>query len=323
MIVFITTRGHGYTLRSLSRRTFGFATPRVVLDRYERLLGARRVPRATYIFGDLERLASWELRASAELYRLLKEAGLNCLNDPARAMSRVELLRSLNAAGINPFTIMRADEDPRPTRFPVFLRFEMDHNKLLSGLLANQTDLGETLLQLRGAGVPLRGVVVIEQCAEPFSEGLWHKWGTFRVGEQLSVDHIAVDDNWWVKYGVWEKLTDAAIAEEHDAVKSNRFATDLKPAFDIAGIDFGRADHASIGGRTVVYEINTNPFIGHYVPDPKPLRRETQTLARQRFADALEAIDTKGTGTVAVPASEVLRPFRRAWRFGWLGPRRP
>jgi len=43
----------------------------------------------------------------------------------------------------------------------------------------------------------------------------------------------------------------------------------------------------------VVYEINTNPFIGHYVPDPKPLRRETQTLARQRFADALEAIDTK------------------------------
>ena len=41
MIVFITTRGHGYTLRSLSRRTFGFATPRLVLDRYERLLGAR------------------------------------------------------------------------------------------------------------------------------------------------------------------------------------------------------------------------------------------------------------------------------------------
>jgi len=73
----------------------------------------------------------------------------------------------------------------------------------------------------------------------------------------------------------------------------------------------------------VVYEINTNPFIGHYIPDPKPLRRETQTLARQRFAKALEAIDTKGTGTVAVPASEVLRPFRRAWRFGWLGPRRP
>ena len=53
-------------------------------------------------------------------------------------MSRVELLRSLNAAGINPFDVMRADESPRPTRFPVFLRFEMDHNNLLSGLLATR-----------------------------------------------------------------------------------------------------------------------------------------------------------------------------------------
>ena len=101
-----------------------------------------------------------------------------------------------------------------------------------------------------------------------------------------------MDSNWCVKYGVWEKLTDAAISEEYEAIKSNRFASDLKPAFDIAGIDFGRADHAKVGGRTIVYEINTNPFIGPYVPDPRPLRRESQALARQRFAIALAAIDT-------------------------------
>ena len=165
--------------------------------------------------------------------------------------------------------------------------------------------------------------MVIEHCAEPLQRRALAQMGHVSSGSAASVDHIAVDDNWWVKYGVWEKLTDAAIADEHDAVKSNRFATDLTPAFDIAGIDFGRADHASIGGRTVVYEINTNPFIGPYVPDPKPLRRETQTLARQRFAEALEAIDTKATGTVAMPASEFCAPSRRAWRFGWLGPRRP
>ena len=55
-------------------------------------------------------------------------------------MSRVELLRSLNAAGINPFDVMRADEQPRPRTFPVFLRFEMDHNNLLSDLLATKTN---------------------------------------------------------------------------------------------------------------------------------------------------------------------------------------
>ena len=138
MIVYITTRGHGRTLRSLSRRTFGFPTPRVVLDRYERLLGARRVPKATYIFADLERLAPWELRIAADFFRVLNEAGLRCLNDPARAMSRVELLRSLRAAGINPLMPCAPMSRPRPARFPVFLRFEMDHNTPLPGLLGNQ-----------------------------------------------------------------------------------------------------------------------------------------------------------------------------------------
>ena len=150
--------------------------------------------------------------------------------------------------------------------------------------------------QFARTSVPLRGVVVVEHCAEPYSDGLWHKWGTFRVGPSLSVDHIAVDSNWCVKYGVWEKLTDAAISEEYEAIKSNRFAADLKPAFDIAGIDFGRADHAKVGGRTIVYEINTNPFIGPYVPTQTASPR-TQALARQRFATPLQQSTRRTSGT--------------------------
>ena len=80
---------------------------------------------------------------------------------------------------------------------------------------------------------------MIEHCAEPYSDGLWHKWGTFRIGSTILVDHIAVDTNWCVKYGVWKKLTDAAILDEHDAVKSNRYAAALTPIFDIAGSTLG------------------------------------------------------------------------------------
>ena len=145
----------------------------------------------------------------------------------------------------------------------------MDHNHPLSDLISSQEELDNTLKNLRNSGRSLRGIFVIEYCAEPYSDGLWHKWGTFRVGSATLVDHIAVDSSWCVKYGVWEKLTDAAIIDEHDAVKSNRFAAALAPIFDIAGIDFGRADHATVAGATVVYEINTNPYIGPYVPDPK------------------------------------------------------
>lgn len=315
MIVAITTRGHGKWLASLSDGTFGFHVPKFAIDCYDRLLCERRVAKATYIFTDLERLAPWELRGAAQFYRALNEQGLRCLNDPARAMSRVELLRALNAAGINPFNVLRADERPEPARFPVLLRHEHDHARPLPNLVKNQDELEGALENLRAGGVPLRGILVVEFCAEPYSEALWHKWGTFRVGPNLSLDHIAVDDNWLVK-GVWEKLTPAAIDDEHEAVKANRFTDALKPAFEIGRIDFGRADHAPVGGRTVVFEINTNPYIGPYVPDPMPLRRATQAVARQRFAAALDTIDTTNKGTVILRPTKFLKLQRRTWTFG-------
>lgn len=322
MIVFVTSRGHDYTVASFVRGTFGFRTPHIESISYEKLLRSRRIDRATYIFTDMERLTPWELRVAADLFRALSDAGLRCLNDPARVKSRVELLRALYLTGVNPFNVYRADEQPHPERFPVFLRFETDHGWPLSELLEDQSALDAALEALRLNGTPLRGVIAVEHCAAPYKSGLWHKWGTFRVGAAMSVDHISVDDKWLVKYGDWDKLSDDVVADEHDAVSSNRFAADLQKAFDIGGMDFGRADHAMVGGRTVVYEINTNPNIGRYVPDPKPLRLRTQTIARERLAQALEGIDSEAGGRVAIEASPLLRKFRR-WRFGMLPPRRP
>src|SRR5690606_33810903 len=100
------------------------------------------------------------------------------------------------------------------------------------------------------------------------------------------------------------------------------FAGDLRPAFDLAAIEFGRADHAMIGGSTVVYEINTNPYSGHFVPDKRPLRRSTQLTARGRIAEALVRIDTTEGGWVSLPGSALRRPVRW-WRPGFVTPRRP
>ena len=127
MIVAITTAGHGKQLSSLTDGKFGFPVPKFAVTTYDVLICSGRVAKATYIFTDLERLAPWELRAAGELFGALTKRGLRCLNDPARAMSRVELLRALNAAKINPFNVHRAEEQPHPERFPVFLRHEDDH----------------------------------------------------------------------------------------------------------------------------------------------------------------------------------------------------
>jgi hypothetical protein len=315
MIVAITLAGHEYTLQSLAAKTFGFPTPEVRVANYNAMLRARVVPRATYLFTDIERLSPWELRLASELYRALHNRGLRCLNNPALAMGRVELLRTLNAAGLSPFRVWRGDERPRPSRFPVFVRGECDHAMPVSQTIANQRQLDDALHGLQANGIPLRGMLVIEIYTKPYSPGLWHKWGTFRVGDAMSVDHIAVDATWLVKYGAWDKLTDAAIADEHDAVLANRHAGELRRAFDLGRIAYGRADHAAVGNRTVVYEINTNPYVGHYVPDSNPLRRETQDHARQRLAASFEAIDTPGNGTVALAPSNLLQDVHRLPSF--------
>src|SRR5262245_29531246 len=322
MIVFITTRGHEYTFKSLQQSIYGFPVPKVRTSDYHRLFRAKRVPRATYVFADLERLSAWELSVAAELHRVLTAAGLRCLNDPARAMARFELLRALHDSGLNPFNIYRADERPRPARFPVFVRFEAEHGRPLTDLLADQKTLEVWLDILQSNCIPLRGMVVVEYCSEPYRPGLWHKWSTFRVADRMSVDHLAIDESWNVKHGMWDKLVNESLEDEHHAVASNRFAADLEQAFDIAKIEFGRADHAWIAGRSIVYEINTNPYIGRYVLDLKPLRHRTQEIARCRLAEALESIDCKERGSVTLGLSLALIRWR-TWRIEYAMPRCP
>jgi hypothetical protein len=324
MIVILTVRDHQDTFACFGQGKFGFPAPDVRTMAYEDLFSTRRVPRATYVFADLERLAAWELSLAARLYRRMTRRGLRCLNDPARVMSRFELLRTLHRAGINPFDVYRADEQPRPARFPVFLRDEDHHASPLPELLMSQSALDAALEARRAKGIPARGTLVIEHCPAPYGSGpgRWHKWGTFTVADRMSVDHLGIDDTWYVKFGRWDLLDDSAVAEEHEAAAANRVAPEVARAFALSGIEFGRADHATVDGRTVVYEINTNPFVGPYVPDRIPLRFKTQTLVRERLAAVLAAIDCREAGWQKVKAPA---PFgwRRAWALGARAPKRP
>jgi len=322
MIVLITARGHGYTLRSIQNGKFGFPAPTLKITSYDAMLRARRLPCAAYIFSDIERLSPFELRLASELYQAMIARRLRCYNNPARAKSRFDLLRTLHREGINPFNCYRADEYPKPERFPVFIRYESDHGVPLSDLLQSQDELDAALEKLETDGIPRRGVVVTEYCASADSTGLFSKWGAFRVGEQTLIDHVAVEKGWLVKYGKWDDLTDDVVNDEHDAVSTNRVSAELQRAFELANIEFGRADYGIVAGKTVIYEINTNPYIGPFVPDPKPLRLQTQKIARTRLGNALQAIDSDASGSVSIDATPLLRKCRR-WRIGWMLPKNP
>ncbi len=201
------------------------------------------------------------------------------------------------------------------------MRPENDHTKASDTLYADQAALDAALEAMRARGTPLRGLIVTEQVAAPYSDGLWAKWGTYRIGARTIVEHIAVDDRWLVKYGQHALINDAVAADERDAVGTNRFADALAPAFDAGAIEFGRADHAVVNGRTVVYEINTNPSLSRFVPDPIHIRRETQLIARTAIADALAAVDTPAGGRVRLPSTQTRKPTRW-WRVGFIPPKR-
>ncbi len=328
MIVFLAVRQHLYAMQSLVDGSYGPALPPIRSMAYEDALTAASFPAATYVFTDIERLSAWERLLAADLFGSLGAAGCRCLNDPARVLTRYRLLRALHAAAINPFRVWRLEDGPSEPygsprggrlmqwarrlarrapagpRFPVFIRNEADHGRPLTGLLSSPAELDQAIRHLEVQRVPIGGLLGIEFCAQPLRPGVWAKFGTFRVGDVLSTDHAVTEDTWCVKHGVEGTATDDIFRWERDHVVRNSYAAALRAPFDIAGIEFGRADHATVDGREVIYEINTNPYLAPLAPQRSPLRDEAAAVARGRLAAALWQIDGGDGAPLTVALSD-------------------
>lgn len=320
MIVFLTTAACMNPLLSLSGQGFGVNLPEIRVESYESTVRQPRLPAATYVFCDLERLSAFELRIAGSLYLAVSRAGMRTLNNPARVRLRYELLRELASRGLNPFSVYRCDDHPRPGRFPVFLRFESGH-AMYPDLIQDQQSLDRAIERFRQAGHPAAGMLAVECCPCDQIEGRWFKWGAFGVAGEAMLDHIAVDDTWLVKWGRWEQLTPGIVELENRAVRENWHADFVKEVFRIADVDFGRADFSRSGHMPVMFEINTSPFIHDLKPDPHLLRRETITIARQRLAEALFRIDTGKHGMIDVPSDTFLDHCRATEPGTMLAPR--
>lgn len=325
MICLIVTDEHRYTIEGLTPEAFGEAPvpvlPHVTTLSYDDLLARDTVPRGTYVFSDMERLSDPALVVAADLYRALGEApGCQVLNDPAKVRFRYGLLRALNESGLNSFDAYRADGYPRPRRFPVFLRAETAHDQPLSALLPDQAALDAALAELERGGRPLRGLIVIEYAAEPVAEGVFRRYGTFRVGDRVLLDNVVTEDTWTVKHGKAGLATEEMYQEDERLIADNAYADMLGAAFALAGIDYGRADFGLVAGRPQIYEINTNPYIGPLKPHASETRMRTTAFARTRLVEALAAIDLPEDGPPVRLDSEALRAHRET-RSGSLAAR--
>ncbi|MGD0252256.1 MAG: hypothetical protein ABSC01_06120 [Verrucomicrobiota bacterium] len=309
MIQFLLTRGHDYTLKKVKKSPLA---PSLGLMNYDRLFRSRWIKHATQVFADLDRLSYWDLELAADLYLQMKNAGLPVWNNPARFKNRHSLLRALHTAGLNDFDAYRVHEINSIKRFPVFLRKIQGHRAPLSGLLETRAETEKAIDAEVSAGTPEENLVLIELAAEPIRAGLYRKLAAFRIGNAI-VPHLSVHDTvWLVKYGRTFDAIEDLYQEEHAMLEQNPFAEHLRKVFDVAGVEYGRADFGFFQGRIQVFEINTNPHVAPAEPHPSATRVASMNLAWKKYMQALRAIDSHGGRMVRLADGQLQR--RRPWK---------
>jgi hypothetical protein len=317
MIRFLQARGHSYTLKKVKGAK---GAPAISLMNYDRLIRAVWLRPATHIFTDLDRLGAWELELASHLYLQLKSRGLRVLNCPATVKTRYPLLRALRAAGLNDFNAYRVDEIDAAIRFPVFVRKSHGHRAPISDLLHTREQLQNTIDSAVAAGTPRENLIVIEFAAEPVRPGLYRKLAAYRIGDEI-VPHISVHDtSWLVKTGKLGIAGDELYREELTLLQTNPFAEHLRKAFDIAHIEYGRADFGIWQGRVQIFEINTNPFMGPPDDHPSPVRIESMRHGWEKYLAALRRIDSGGGWPMRLANGELQRS--RVWKNLWVRSRR-
>ena len=280
---------------------------RIHVVAYQDASALRELPAGTTLLSDHERFTPAQRELARRVWRALGEAGVPRLNDPDRVLRRAPLLDALHRAGINAFRAVPATEPLEGLRYPVFVREANEHTGTLTRLLGSRRELGRSLALLtRFGGLRPEDLLVVEFCdTRVGGTGPFPKYAVFRVGDRLIPRYLEFGEHWVVKSDS-RSVTQELVERELDFMRRNPHEETLRRVFDLAGIDYGRADYGVLDGRVQVWEINTNPRIGPRSrarggPSPvaradRVLRREAKEIFHASFREALKAIDRTDPG---------------------------
>jgi len=309
MIYIVTAKAHNYT------HTVSACGDSIRLVSYDGLLAAKAVKASTWIFTDLDRLGFWELELAARIYRILSDAGLRVLNNPAVACKRFSLLRRLQRTGLNSFSVWRVGEGEQPDRYPVFLRTQSAHRGVLSELINDKETLDAEINRYTRQGYPASDLMVVEYCAQPSDAGIFRKLAAYRVGDRIVPALAAHEHHWVSKYGTEGIAGQALYDEEYRIMQENPYEDTLMQAFEVGNIEYGRIDFGLVDGRVEVYEINTNPTVLFPEEHPFPVRLQSGELSKKLYRQALAVIDSPTSDRIVdIPAEldgEKIRMERR------------
>ncbi|WP_220185056.1 hypothetical protein [Paracoccus sp. S1E-3] len=263
---------------------------RMFILSYGEFLSLPELPRATYLFLDIERLTPDRLAATPLRIAQLEKAmpGTRILNRPDRIVDRLTIMQRLWEAGINGFRVMPVTAPPEDLRYPVFLRGMQDHEGPRSTLIGDAAELDRAVAALNSPD----GFAITEYIDARNAEGLHEKRSYMRVGDRLFPAARDVSRNWVCK-GEYSNPEGVAQPEIELAFLTGTEDRDaLRRAFDVTRIDYGRADYAVVDGRPQLFEINTNPWVEPPEGVPAWARRSAGTIV-SAWLDAVEALDAE------------------------------
>jgi hypothetical protein len=295
MINFFVTRDNANTLGGFLEQWAPEIADRFEVVPYEELAERESLPAGVVLFTDLERVRSPELEVAREAAAQLEVSPLRplVLNDPRRARRRGELLRLLAEQGVNDFNAYRLNELRAPVRFPVFLRFDCDHNGPLTPLLHSRADLERAVCSAAVWGLNLRHLLVVEYIDTVGPDGLYRKYGSFVFAGTVFARHLFHARQPTVKEPQY--VDDATRAEAVAFLAENPHVEFLSRIAREAGVDYGRFDYAVLDGRPQIWELNTNPVI-EWSPSQSRWRDPAQQArAAARMARLFVELDERGS----------------------------
>lgn len=286
MVIYLSRWDHAYTVKSLRREKLFKPMS------YDEAFQAKSLPSGTYIFTDLDRLGTWELELAAVVYRVLKEAGAQVINDPAKVRTRYSLLKTLYLEGVNTFQVYRPSLGEWPERYPVFVRRDHFHSGVLSELIEDETSLRDALDKASKDGIPDSNLMVVEYAAEPTREGLFQKHAVYRIVDRYFRDLTVNESNWVAKFGEHGVAGEELYQNELDNMQAVPFSETIRQVFEIANIEYGRVDFGIVAGKPQFYEINTNPHVGfHLSKHPFSQRLKSHGIFKDNYRAAVHALE--------------------------------
>lgn len=178
------------------------------------------------------------------------------INDPRRALSKVEVLKTLHQKGINDYQAYTIAERHQIKSYPVFLKAKESHTGPQSELLFNREDV-EQVVAKHPLADDSEDYYFVEHLSCDKSHGYTTKYSYFKFGAHLFPRHIFFSKDWMVK--TRDRLSPKLAQVEHDFLSNSPHYETIQKVFDVCNLDYGRVDYSLLNGKPQIWEINTNP----------------------------------------------------------------